>query len=162
MGEWVTTLFLQYEKRMVKEKIQKIIDDSARDLGYNIYKSSIYLKRGSSKISVKIDNDNKEWISHEDCEKYSRELSNRLDREAVIPNYSIEISSPGFKRSLKTIKEYKRFTGAPVKVIYNLSGKKEVIKCRIKDAADEIVEFCIGDEIIKISLDKIIKSNLDY
>ena len=52
-----------------------------------------------------------------DCEKISRELSAVLDVEdAITQAYSLEVSSPGIDRPLRTAAHYTRFIGSEAKV----------------------------------------------
>jgi len=52
-----------------------------------------------------------------DCEQLSRELSAVLDVEDPIPHqYSLEVSSPGIDRPLRTVEHFRRFIGAEVKI----------------------------------------------
>lgn len=56
-------------------------------------------------------------IGIEDCERVSRELSAVLDVSDVIPQaYSLEVSSPGLDRPLRTSAHFKRFIGERAKV----------------------------------------------
>src|SRR4051812_12902985 len=52
-----------------------------------------------------------------DCEEVSRELSAVLDVEDPIPQaYSLEVSSPGIERPLRTAAHFQHFTGSEAKV----------------------------------------------
>jgi ribosome maturation factor RimP len=56
-------------------------------------------------------------VGVDDCEKVSREVSALLDVEDPIPGaYSLEVSSPGFDRLLRTRGHYERFAGSRIKV----------------------------------------------
>jgi ribosome maturation factor RimP len=56
-------------------------------------------------------------ISFADCERISRELSAVLDVEDPIAHaYSLEVSSPGLDRPLRTVAHFERFIGEVVKV----------------------------------------------
>jgi ribosome maturation factor RimP len=56
-------------------------------------------------------------ISFTDCERVSRELSAVLDVEDPIAHtYSLEVSSPGLDRPLRTVAHFERFVGEVVKV----------------------------------------------
>jgi len=47
----------------------------------------------------------------------SRRVSELLDRHDVVPGrYTLEVSSPGIERSLRTPEHYRRFVGSPVTV----------------------------------------------
>jgi len=54
-------------------------------------------------------------IAVEDCERVSREISGLLDVEDPIPGaYTLEVSSPGFDRVLRTREHFGRFVGSRV------------------------------------------------
>src|SRR5262245_10603222 len=66
-------------------------------------------------------------IGHDDCERVSRELSASLDVNDVIPHhYSLEVSSPGLDRPLRTAQQFGRFLGqkARVRLHTGLSGRR--------------------------------------
>jgi ribosome maturation factor RimP len=52
-----------------------------------------------------------------DCENLSHELSAKLDVEDPIPQaYSLEVSSPGIDRALRTARHFAHFTGADARI----------------------------------------------
>ena len=56
-------------------------------------------------------------VDFSDCEHLSRELSAVLDVEDPIPHtYSLEVSSPGLDRPLRTAAHFRRFAGDDAKV----------------------------------------------
>ena len=56
-------------------------------------------------------------LSHEDCERVSRDLSAALDVADVIHHtYKLEVSSPGIDRPLRREQDFRRFAGQPVKI----------------------------------------------
>ena len=58
------------------------------------------------------------WVTHEDCEQFSRDFGTVIDVEDLVPGseYTLEVSSPGLDRKLTTRADYERFQGSPVKV----------------------------------------------
>src|SRR5260370_18662402 len=51
-------------------------------------------------------------ISHEDCERVSRDVSAALDVADLIPHaYQLEVSSPGLDRPLRRERGFSRFAG---------------------------------------------------
>lgn len=51
-------------------------------------------------------------VNLDDCQDISRQVDKLLDVEDVIePAYSLEVSSPGIERPLKTREHFERFTG---------------------------------------------------
>ncbi len=144
----------------IKERMLELIEDTAGKLGYLIYESSILYKGENSQIHVKIDS--LTGISHLDCEKFSRELSDRLDAEDALPNYSLEVSSPGLNRLLRNSSEFRRFPGAPVKVVYEESGNRQVVKGTIGEMTDTAVTVSSEKGDVTIPFDAITNANLDY
>jgi ribosome maturation factor RimP len=66
-------------------------------------------------------------ISFADCERLSRELSTVLDVEDPVPTaYSLEVSSPGLDRPLRTAAHFQRYAGETAKVALAepLEGRK--------------------------------------
>ena len=59
-----------------------------------------------------------ESVSIEDCEQVNRELSTILDVEDPLPfAYTLEVSSPGLDRPLRSAADYERFAGRLAKVV---------------------------------------------
>jgi ribosome maturation factor RimP len=58
------------------------------------------------------------WVTHEDCEQFSRDFGTVIDVEGLVPvdAYTLEVSSPGLDRKLVTRADYERFQANPVKV----------------------------------------------
>ena len=66
-------------------------------------------------------------ISFADCERMSRELSTVLDVEDPVPHaYSLEVSSPGLDRPLRTAAHFQRYAGQTAKITMAepLDGRK--------------------------------------
>lgn len=58
------------------------------------------------------------WVTHEDCERFSRDFGTVIDVEGIVPvdGYTLEVSSPGLDRKLATRADYERFQASLVKV----------------------------------------------
>jgi ribosome maturation factor RimP len=58
------------------------------------------------------------WVTHEDCERFSRDFGTVIDVENLVPanDYTLEVSSPGLDRKLETRSDYERFQASLVKV----------------------------------------------
>ncbi|HEV2462363.1 MAG TPA: ribosome maturation factor RimP [Acidobacteriaceae bacterium] len=57
-------------------------------------------------------------VTHDDCTAFSRDFGTLLDVEDLIPGaeYTLEVSSPGLDRKLRTHAEFERFRGNLVKL----------------------------------------------
>lgn len=144
----------------LQETIENLIKSVALDLDYLIYESGIYLKREHSRIIVKIDNF--KGITHTDCKIFSSELSRRLDKEEILPNYSLEISSPGISRKIRSVEEFVRFVGSPAKVLFEADGIRSLFKGTIKNVIDTIIELKSDKQEIRVDFKDIIRANLDF
>ncbi len=58
------------------------------------------------------------WITHEDCESFSRDFGTVIDVEELVPvsEYTLEVSSPGLDRRLAARGDYERFQSSSIKV----------------------------------------------
>jgi ribosome maturation factor RimP len=77
-----------------------------------------------------------------DCENMSRELSAVLDVEDPIPQaYSLEVSSPGIDRALRTDSHFAHFTGSEAKITLGiplqlLAGERRNFKGILRGVTD--------------------------
>lgn len=58
------------------------------------------------------------FVTHEDCEQFSKDFGPVLDVEELVPgaDYTLEVSSPGLDRKLYGRADYERFRGSLVKL----------------------------------------------
>ena len=103
-----------------------------------------------------------EGIGVEDCERVSRELSALLDVEDPIPvAYTLEVSSPGVDRILRTAAHYRRFVGERVHVELEVprSGRRRYTG-QLTKADDDGIELNVDGEPVTMSLAEIGKARL--
>ncbi len=82
-----------------------------------------------------------ESVSVEDCAHVSRDLSAVLDVEDVVPTaYTLEVSSPGLDRPLRTTDDYRRFSGRRAKLVMRepVDGQRH-FKGRLAGVDDQAV-----------------------
>ena len=95
--------------RRAEEASAKLKDGAAVD-----EEQSLLQHLGSEGIAL----DQLAWVTHEDCERFSRDFGTVIDVEDLVPasEYTLEVSSPGLDRKLATRADYERFQASPVKV----------------------------------------------
>jgi ribosome maturation factor RimP len=82
-------------------------------LGYELVDLEYTAGRAHALVRLFIDKDG--GVGLDDCERVSREVSSLLDVEDPIPSaYTLEVSSPGFDRVLRTLAHFGRFVGSRV------------------------------------------------
>jgi ribosome maturation factor RimP len=98
---------------MLRERLTALLEPLLGRLGYELVELEYAPAGGHAVVRVFIDAP--AGVSVEDCTKVSREISALLDVEDPIPSaYTLEVSSPGFDRVLRTQAHFGRFVGARV------------------------------------------------
>ena len=97
----------------LRERLINLIEPLLERLGYELVELELTSGRAHTTVRVYIDRPG--GVGLEDCERMSREVSALLDVEDPIPtSYTLELSSPGFDRVLRTHAHFGRFVGSRV------------------------------------------------
>jgi ribosome maturation factor RimP len=97
----------------LRERLIALMEPLLGRLGYELVELEYQPGRAQSVVRVFIDRP--EGIGLDDCERASREISALLDVEDPIPTaFTLEVSSPGFDRVLRTPAHFGRFVGSRV------------------------------------------------
>jgi ribosome maturation factor RimP len=104
-------------------QIRAIADRVARSRGLEVWDIASRREPGGQVIRVFIDRPGpagtpEESVSVEDCVEVSREMGIILDVEDPLPfTYTLEVSSPGLDRPLRSVEDYRRFAGRLAKIV---------------------------------------------
>jgi ribosome maturation factor RimP len=101
-------------------------------------------------------------ISHEDCERISRDVSAALDVADLISNaYRLEISSPGLERPLRREQDFRRFVGQKVKIRTTdpVDGRRN-FSGTLAGASGGVVDVECDGQSCKVPLNLVAKANL--
>ena len=99
----------------LRDRLISLIEPLLIQLGYELVELEFAPARGGGSLRIFIDRP--EGIGISDCERVSREVSALMDVEDPIPSaYSLEVSSPGDDRVLRTPAHFERFKGSRVLV----------------------------------------------
>lgn len=99
----------------VEDRVRALAAPVAEGFGLELVDIVFTSEFGRRVLRVYIDKPG--GITVDDCERVSRELSTVLDVEDPIPqSYSLEVSSPGLDRPLKTEKDFSRFAGRRARI----------------------------------------------
>ena len=98
----------------VETKVEEAIEPIIKQLGYELEYVE-FVKEGSDNVlRIIIDKvGDRLWV--EDCETVSHAVEDTVDK-LVDVEYTLEVSSPGLERQLKTMKLYKKYTGREIHV----------------------------------------------
>jgi ribosome maturation factor RimP len=105
--------FWQARKSMaalLRERLIALTEPLLGQLGYELVDLEYAAGRASAVLRFFIDRP--QGIGLDDCERVSHELSALLDVEDPVPTaYTLEVSSPGMDRVLRTPAHFQRFVG---------------------------------------------------
>ena len=105
------------------EQIRAIAERVAAARGLEIWDIQSRREAGGHVVRVFIDRPGPsatpdDSVSIEDCEQVNREIGTILDVEDPLPfTYTLEVSSPGLDRPLRSLDDYRRFAGRLAKVV---------------------------------------------
>jgi len=102
----------------LRERLIALIEPVLVRLGYELVELEYAAGRSQAVVRIFIDKpavQDGEGITVDDCERVSRETAALLDVDDPIPTaYTLEVSSPGFDRVLRTPAHFERFVGERV------------------------------------------------
>jgi ribosome maturation factor RimP len=99
-------------------------------------------------------------VSLEDCAAVHRVLKPRLGLILESRDLSIEITSPGIDRKIKSSREYTVFRGKALRIL--LENESDWISGWIENSTEDAVILKVDDEVKEIPLHAIRKAKLDY
>jgi ribosome maturation factor RimP len=101
---------------MLKEKLLALLEPEVNSLGYELVELDAPAPTGNRVLRLYIDGEG--GIGLDDCERVSHAVSGLLDVEDPIPgHYTLEVSSPGLDRPLRTPEHFRRQVGHLTKVV---------------------------------------------
>ena len=144
----------------LRERLIGLIEPLLGRLGFELVELEYASGRGHALLRVFIDRE--AGVGLEDCTGVSREISALLDVEDPIPGaYTLEVSSPGFDRVLRTQAHFGRFVGARVFIELKepRAGRRRYTgKLLAVDAAGVALE--VDRERVAVAFDEIGKARL--
>jgi ribosome maturation factor RimP len=133
---------------MLRDQLGELLGPVVAGMGYELWEIEYAPRAGGGLLRLYIDSP--DGISLDDCEKVSRAVSAVLDEADPIPNeYTLEVSSPGMDRVLRTRAHFERFAGERVKLemIQLINGRKR-FQGRLKQVGEsEITLETDGGEV---------------
>jgi ribosome maturation factor RimP len=101
----------------MREALLGLLEGEVGALGYELVELEVHAHRGGGVVRLYIDRPGADGVTVEDCEAVSRRVSAVLDAsDPIRGGYTLEVSSPGFDRPLRTRAHFARFLGSRVHV----------------------------------------------
>ena len=102
------------------------------------------------------------YVSHEDCERVSRDLSATLDvADCIHHTYRLEVSSPGLDRPLRRERDFARFAGreAKIRTTDPVEGRRNFSGV-LAGATEGKVQIDCEGRSYQLPIDMIVRANL--
>jgi ribosome maturation factor RimP len=146
-------------------RIRQTVEPAIQGAGYDLVELEFKREPGGWVVRVYIDRTDGTLVSIEDCERVSRELSPVLDVADVIPQaYSLEVSSPGLDRPLRTPEHFRRFVGerAKIKLALGVDGRKNFTGTIVAVPDNDHLDIDVDGQRFTLPLGDLDKANLVY
>ena len=103
--------------------LEHIVASEIKPLGLELFEFKIGGSKGRPVLDVRVEREDGEKVTVDDCAAASRAIETRLDAEDFGgKRYVLEVSSPGIERPLRNAKDWRRFVGASAVVTANVVG----------------------------------------
>jgi len=148
-------------EREVVDRVRAIIDPIVLNEGMELVE--IEYRRESSGWVLRLILDKEGGVTLDDCTRVSREAGRSLDVEDVIQTpYTLEVSSPGLTRPLKTEKDFMKYRGRLIKLktVDPIQDRRQ-FKGRLLAVSENGVEIEVDGGIFHILLSNVAKANLE-
>jgi ribosome maturation factor RimP len=145
---------------MLRDQLGELLAPVVRGLGLELWELEFAPRAGGGLLRLYIDSP--AGVSLDDCERVSRAVSETLDVADPIPGaYTLEVSSPGLDRVLRTPAHFERFTGERVKLemMQPVDGRKRFAGRLTKVAGGEIT-LELENGAVRLPIDDIHKARL--
>jgi len=107
----------------MNETLESLVASEIKPLGLELFEFKIGGSKGRPVLDVRVEREDGEKVTVDDCAAASRVIEMRLDAEDFGgKRYVLEVSSPGIERPLRNAKDWKRFVGANAVVTTNVVG----------------------------------------
>jgi ribosome maturation factor RimP len=148
---------------VLREKLIALIEPVLLRMGYELVELEHAAGRNQALVRIFIDRPQSEaGIGIDDCERVSHEVSALLDVEDPIPQaYTLEVSSPGTDRVLRTRAHFDRFVGSRVFVELKAprDGRKRYTGM-LRVVQDEGIELEVDRQKVSVPFVEIGKARL--
>ena len=144
----------------MREQLTELLGPLVSALGYESWELEYLQRAGGAVLRLYIDSPN--GISLDDCERVSRAVSERLDSDDPIPGqYTLEVSSPGLDRVLRTPDHFGRFAGERVRVEMTrpIDGRKR-FQGQLIEANDREITLNVDGGKVTLPIDQIHKARV--
>lgn len=131
------------ESAATADRLRQLFLPTLNFLGYELYDLKLM---GDHAPLLRVTIDRPSGVTLDDCERVSHSLGALLDQADPLPGrYTLEVSSPGAERPLRSLEDYRRFLGRRANIRYRVDGGHRVAEGRMVSVSDDRVELRLRD-----------------
>jgi ribosome maturation factor RimP len=150
--------------RKDQQDLWLLAEPHVRDAGFDLIEVVFGREQSGAVLRLFIDRPEGSGgsVTHEDCERVSRDVSAALDVADHIPHaYQLEVSSPGLDRPLRRERDFARFVGESARIRLNdgVQGRRN-FSGTLRAAKDGRVEIACDGRSYELPIDDIARANL--
>jgi ribosome maturation factor RimP len=146
----------------MKDRLYGLLEPVVEGLGYELVEIEWSSAGKRSVLRVYLDRTDGGGVGLDDCERASRAIGAAMEADDPIGHeYSLEVSSPGFDRPLRTAAHFARFAGseARIELVRPLEGRRR-FRGRLGAVADGRVTIEVDRKEWQLPLAGICKARL--
>jgi ribosome maturation factor RimP len=144
----------------LKDRILDLIEKPLQDEGCEIAEVVVSRYKSSATLRLFVYCENGTTIA--ECARISRIVSDLLDgTDYLRSGYTLEVSSPGLERPLKTARDFRFRVGENVRIEFVDRARKK-LEAEIIGATGEEVEFKNETGLFKVGLEEIEKAKIIF
>ena len=146
----------------LRDTLTTLLQPVVEGLGYALWELEYLPGRGSGLLRIYIDTEAHSGITVDDCERASRAVSEVLDVQDPIPgNYTLEVSSPGVERPLRTPRHFATYAGEQVFVeLAQAVDERRRFKGRLVAAGEQAIEVEVDGRTHRLPIAGIRRAHL--
>ena len=146
----------------LRDTLTTLLQPVIEGLGYELWELEFQPGRGNGLLRIYLDTEAEAGITVDDCERVSRTVSDVLDAQDPIPgNYTLEVSSPGIERPLRTARHFAPYAGETVVVeMVHVVDERRRFKGRLVAADEETIEVEVDGRTHRLPIAGIRKAHL--
>jgi ribosome maturation factor RimP len=144
----------------MRDALMRLLEPPIEALGYELIEVEFAREGRGGVLRIYIDRE--AGISVDDCASVSHAVSEILDTQDPIKgHYTLEVSSPGFDRILRTRAHFERFVGERVSAELKLpiDGRRRFVGT-LKSVAEDAIVVEVDGQAYSLPLDRIQKARL--
>jgi ribosome maturation factor RimP len=148
-------------EREILDRVRAMVDPILLNEGMELI--DIEYRRESKGWILRLYLDKEGGVTLDDCTRVSQEVERSLDVEDFIQTpYTLEVSSPGLTRPLKTEKDFMKYCHRLIKVktVDPIENRRQ-FKGRLLGVSENRIEIEVDGGVFQIPLSNVAKANLE-